>query len=1325
MKKRFFVLSSLFAFCLGTVYAQNSSLYGESGNMSCTLINDICQDARGFIWVATEYGLNKFDGLNFTQYLHNESDSTSLVGNNVRRLLPDEDERALWIGCSVGMQKLDAETYRFTNIRFPDGAKPHVTDMAKLRSGDIYICTSGRGLYELKKGTTEARPVEAVNDWFERDFFSCVYEDVRRDVWVGTNDYGLLRIHAETQEMQLFKEFGIPGGTISGIIEDRNGQLYISTATSIYVFDPAGKRFAPIESEEKLLIRRMTLSRNGAIFVGTDGQGLKYIDTESQRLYSVENESVSFNFNIAKIHALMEDRDRNLWLGCFQKGVLMTPNEPTQFSFWAISGKEYKMGGAVTSICKDYQGNVWCGVDNEGIFRFDDKGRVTGHLSQPQATVKIFEDSRRNLWVSTYDKGLAQIDRNAGQCRFLPVFPDGYIKAIAEDKDQCLYFSTFGSGFIRYYPAEKKWESFDMEQTPAEEGSVFNRWINTILCDSKGLVWFGHYVGVSCYDPRQKRLLRTGFEDALAQQICLSLLEDRAGRIWAGTYNGVFRMDVQSGEVRTYTTADGLSSNVVCGLAEDEKGDVWCSTFQGVNQIKLNENRVINYYTGNGLVDKVYNRGVYFQDRQGLIYFGGNTGITLFSPQDITHKDYDRPVVLTNVYLHNRPVSVYTLSGGKTVLDNSLAETRKFRFSYEDNTFTFEFSTMDFGNPENIYYEYRLKDLSRKWSATQPGINRFTYNHLPPGKYALEVRACKYGSYSPAIRLALHISPPWYKSGFAYACYSLSFLSLCALIVYLINRNRKELVNEAKLRFFIDISHEIRSPMTLIISPLEKLMKESHDAQTARTLERMYRNARRILALINQLLDIRKIDKGQMIIKCNETDLVGFIEELFDVFEDQATRRNIKFTFERHMEKLPVWIDRNNFDKILMNLLSNAFKYTPDKGEITILLTSGIDDATWGPLRHFAEIRIVDTGTGIDEDKIKRIFTRFYQAQNELTFGAMGSGIGLNLSLSLIELHQGSIRASNRKDAQGSCFAVRIPMGKAHLKKENLATGEPRSRILLKQEALPQASGPGKKPARSKTNYKILVVDDEDELRDFLSQELKETYKVLLARNGNEGLLTALSQTPDLILADVMMPGMDGFTFVKKLKANANVSHIPVILLSSKAEHKDRMEGLDKGADAYLTKPFNVEELSLVISNLINTRRILKGKFSGAQDQQSKVKPVDMKSSDEALMERIMTIINDNMGNMELNVGMLASGAGLSRAQLHRKLKELTGVSAGDFIRNIRLRQAAELLKGKKMNVSQIAYAVGFANQAHFSTTFRKFYGISPMEYISQSESLK
>jgi signal transduction histidine kinase/ligand-binding sensor domain-containing protein/CheY-like chemotaxis protein/AraC-like DNA-binding protein len=1329
MKK--YVASIIIALLFGCIsYGQNNPLCGTgeygAGEISSNLIHDICQDSMGFIWIATEYGLNKFDGITFKQYLHDERDTSSVSDNNIHKLLIDTENR-LWICCINGLQVYDAEKDVFRHIRFPDHLKPHVTDLKEFPDA-FWIATSGKGLFELKKNSCEAQPLKSLNGLVENRVISCIYEDIRRSIWIGTlnnqlHDEGLLQINPETGETAVFHLPGQLDKNINAIAEDGAGHLYIGTSNSVLLYDAVSGKFIPVlcKDHPRISVKSMISGSDGRVFVGTEGQGLKYIDLSQKQLVSAENAQFPFDFRKARVYALLEDRNRNLWLGCFQKGLFQIPHQTQPFDFWGFHDKVFPLEGAVTSICEDSQGAMWCSIANEGIFRLNEQGKVEKHFPQPQTTVCLFEDSDRQLWVSIYDKALlAKMDKKTGQCRFVPVPQSGYIKTMVEDRQKRLYLSTFGLGFIRYNLQTGAWEKIKMQNREPGRGDLKNFWINALLCDSRGLIWLGHYQGVSCYDPDRDRFIHTGYMDSLSTQITLSLLEDRAGKIWLGTYNGLFRIDTLTGDVKNYTMADGLSNNVICGLTEDEQGDIWCSTFQGINQLKVKEEKIISYRSGNGLTDRVYNRGVYFHDKNGKIYFGGNTGITSFFPGNIAVSDYDCDIVTTNLYIHNQPVSTRTASGGKPVTDTGINHAKTFRFAYEDNTFTFEFSTMDFHDPQNIHYEYRLKELSDSWDATLPGVNRITYTHLPPGNYTLEIKARKYGSLSSVKRLFLRISPPWYQSRSAYICYFLLLIAVGLQAAYVINKKQTETVNEAKLRFFINISHEIRSPMTLIISPLDRLLKRNCDADTRKTLERMQRNAQRILGLINQLLDIQKIDKGQMKLKFSETDLVGFIKELFEVFEEQATQRNIRFTFERHVEKLPVWIDRNNFDKVLMNVLSNAFKYTPDAGEISIFLTSGIDAGNWGTLHNYAEICIIDTGTGIDEDKIKKIFNRFYQAHNELTFGNTGSGIGLNLSHTLIKLHQGSLTASNRNDVKGSCFTIRIPLGKDHIRKEYLAENEPDARLVVRQELPARQDAYKKKFVKRKTNYKILVADDEEEIRDFIRQELGETYKIITATNGKDAWQTTLSQLPDLIILDVMMPEIDGFTFVKKLKTNSHASHIPVILLTSKAKHDDRLHGLDKGADAYLTKPFNIDELFATVNNLINNRRMLKGKFSGTQDQQDKVKSIDFKSSDELLMERIMTIINDNMANPDLNVRMLVSKVGLSHVQLHRKLKEMTGIPASDFIRNIRLKQAAELLKEKKMNITQIAYAVGFANQTHFSTAFKKFYGISPTEYISQ-----
>ena len=497
-------------------------------------------------------------------------------------------------------------------------------------------------------------------------------------------------------------------------------------------------------------------------------------------------------------------------------------------------------------------------------------------------------------------------------------------------------------------------------------------------------------------------------------------------------------------------------------------------------------------------------------------------------------------------------------------------------------------------------------------------------------------------------------------------------------------------------------------------------MKESHDETTTKLLHTVYRNTNRVLGLINQLLDIRKFEKGQIHLKYNETDMVGFIEEIISIFDYQTQNRNVRFKFEHNMQELMMWIDRNNFDKVLINLITNSFKYTQDGGEITIILNSGIDDKALGIMYRYAEIKIIDTGIGIDKDKISNIFERFYQIDNNLTFSSIGSGIGLNLSKMLVELHHGTITATNREDIQGSCFTIRLPLGNEHIKKEEISTTDIRARVVSQNSILQTLPSLKKKAIRSKTSYKILIIDDEEEIRNFLKEELEETYRTILCSNGKEALQLIHSETPNLIISDVMMPEMDGFTLLKKIRSNVNLSHIPVIMLTAKMEQEDKMEGLEKGADVYLTKPFNIDELHIHIANLLESRKALKGKYSGAQDQDDKMKAVEFKSSDEKLMVKVMNFINENISNPEMNVEMLAKSVGLSRVQLHRKLKEITGLPTGEFIRNLRLKQAAILLKEKKINITQIGYAVGFTNQTHFSTTFKKIYGVSPTEYVDQ-----
>ncbi|WP_288359608.1 hybrid sensor histidine kinase/response regulator transcription factor [uncultured Bacteroides sp.] len=1314
----------LFVLCLicGQVLSENTRFY-DSGQLSCNLITNICQDNRGFIWVGTEYGLNKFDGVQFTQYLNQENDTTSLLNNIIRSLMVDKDHR-LWVGCSNGLQYYIPEKDAFRTVPFEGNLSPSVTQIYQLRTGEIWLLASSRGIFAVDVENGKVRPLNELTKKCGTYSINRLYEDRFNRIWISTDKEGLVCLSPDRKQAKVYTVPELPAKSVSVVTEDKEGNLYIVVAGTVMRLDEADNRFVQVESYDgvALDIRDMTLDKNGRVYISTYGKGVFYIDREKQMLFPVETfHSPFFNVGKAKVVSMIEDRSRNLWLGCFQKGLLMIPNRPMSFSFWDLSEKGNEQGGSVTLVYRDGEGFVWGGLEGGGLFKFDGRGEVVSHFATPQTVVSMFEDSNHTFWVGTYYNGLAMLDTRTGQSRFIPQFAGQRIKSIVEDSRKNLYISVFGVGMKGYrLSTGEVWELAGT--APETKGLMKNRWINVLLCDSKDLIWIGNYKGISCYDARNDRYMKIEGDSILDKCVCYSLLEDHDGNIWIGTNNGLYVWNRLMKTFKRYSTEDGLSNNVICGLAEDKEGNIWCSTFRGINQVKTGENRIVNYYTGNGLIDKEFSRGVYFHDKEDHIYFGGNYGITHFLPDMIRPTEFDKEVMITNMYLDNRPVTAQTRSGGNPVIDGILMDAGDFYLSHEDNTFTFEFSTMDFREAENIHYEYRLKELSLLWNNTLPGVNRITYSHLSPGNYTLEVRACENGAYTPVKEVYIHIAPPWYRTTIAYICYILMLIAIGMQIYYMLKRRRREEINEEKLKFFINISHEIRSPMTMIISPLESLLRQDYDETTSKALRSMYKNANRIVSLINQLLDIRKIDKGQMRISCSETDLVGFIDDLFQTFDYQSGKRNIHFTFEHEQKEFPVWIDRNNFDKVLVNILSNAFKYTPDNGEITVRLTTGSDRKATGALRNYAEITVLDTGEGIDEGKLEKIFERFYQASADLASAPIGFGIGLNLCRLLVNLHHGTIVASNRKDRKGSCFVIRIPLGNSHLKKEEMADRPAVSRIVLQAPSYELMDEPGKKKSgRSKTHYKVLVVDDDEDVREFLQAELGGIYRVLTCRNAIEGLQVALKQQPDVIVSDVVMPEMDGFTLVRKLKSNGNTSHIPVVLLTSRTEHADRIQGLDKGADAYLTKPFVVEELATMISSLITNRMLLKGKFSGAQDQEDKVKSVEMKSSDEILMERVMKVVNSHLDNSELNVEMLAEQVGLSRVQLHRRLKELTGIPASEFIRNIRLKQAAILLRDKKMNISQVAYAVGFTNHTHFSTAFKKFYGVSPTDYIANA----
>ena len=1348
-------------FC-ATLIAQTKTFFSTENGLSNSLINQIYQDKKGYIWIATEYGLNKFDGINFTTYKHIEGDSTSLRHNYIRTVF-QSSAGVFYIGTMEGLMEYDSATDSFQNIELIRDNKtvyPHISSIIETKNGDVWLSTSGQGVFYSKKGSKKFIYQSKLTLELNSIYLNFIFEDSQSRIWIGSESDGLNMYDPKTRAIKSFKApHAINSNNISAISEDSQGNIYVGTLTKgLSKLDTTEQKFHSIKhhSNPQLFIKSIQIDDKDRLYIGTDGQGLMLYNSVDNVIEDYKLNSVPFDLTKGKVHSILFDKDKNIWLGFFQKGLFLIPVSENKFEYFGYKSIENNIIGSssITAIHKDNEGIIWIGTDNDGIYGITDNKRSTYHFKKttnpnsiPNIIHSIYEDSTGNIWLGSYTDGLAKFNKKTGECHYIQYFSDKKVYFITENNRGELLIGTFGSGV---YILDKKGDIIDHFESSKQEMDIlsidelFNDWINTIMCDKEGLIWIGHFKGLSCYNPIEKTFL-TFFKrnNILPGTVVQALLEDKKGKIWIGTTSGLYCFNKETHKLMQFTTQNGLPNNVICGICEDKEENLWISTYNGISKFKIKENRFVNYFATDGLQGNEFTKGAVYQDNQGKIYFGGINGVTSFFPHEIIEQKKELNITLTNFYIYNRAIKKGSKSNRHEILSSSsVSETEKFTLNYTDNTFSFEFSTFEFSNPERISYWYKIENLDSEWLNTMNGANRITYNNLPPGKYKLKVRAYENSNYSPIKTYYIKIIPPWYRSIWAYIIYSILFLLIIyGIINYIISRihYRQELIekehekeiSEAKLQFFINISHEIRTPMTLIINPLEKLIKENKNQEKQKTYLMIYRNAQRILRLINQLMDIRKLDKGQMSLKCRETNIVGFIEDLMLTFEYEAKRKNIDFSFEPIHKSLMVWIDLNNFDKVLMNILSNAFKYTQKNGEIRITLTTSENKQ----MGEYFEISVIDSGIGIDKNQIENIFERFYQIKNDKTNSNFGTGIGLHLARLLVEMHSGILFAENRKDTQGSRFIIRLPLGNKHLKPDEFETPQQNihsailqkrtdrlevANILNEENILPDSE------KKAKTKYRILIVEDEEEIRQYIKDEISGDYKVKEAKDGKKALEILLKEKPDLVISDIMMPEMDGIDLCKKIKQNININHIPIILLTAKVQVEDKVEGLEIGADAYLTKPFNSEILKQTIQNLIANRQRLQSSFSGSQHQNDKIEKIELKSADEIFIEKVMKVINDNLSNPDLNVEMLAENVGMSRVHMHRKLKELTNQSARDFIRGIRLKQAATLLtSNKKLYVSEVAYATGFSNLSHFSNSFKEFYGMSPTEYINKQNHKK
>lgn len=1328
--------------------------------LSQNAVYAVVQDSKGFVWLATQDGLNRFNGVTFTTYRHNPFDSASLSASHITALMEDRSG-FLWIGTvEGGVDRFNRRTESFQ--RFTTGITSEITALVEDSSGNIWAGTHSDGLLMLPKNAIKSsagnvcvqlRNQPGVARSLSDNAVNCLLVDATGILWVGTRTRLNKLIGGKEFEHIIIctKNPRAPSSNgdsaVNAIHQGENGTLWLGTGNGVAHFDPATQRL--ISYPHRYDVHRYDWGRVTAICEGeypflwlaTASELMRFDRTSKQYEYYRNDPLDPRSLSYDMVSSLCKDRTGILWVGTSGGGVNLYDKKANRFSTLTRKKEPSSRitGFSVRSVLEDTQGFVW--VSSDVLYRWD---RRSGELKSFETTSDRPDDfgntgawsmvqaSSGVLWIAT-TQGLYSYDPRTKHTRLYtyratdaPGLPEKSVYAVVEDVHGVLWLAT-ESYLCRVVDANKGvFHRIRFRNHPVRNKSFRP----VIRQDGANRLWIGTEFGLLRLNQVDETFAAFQNDPANAASLSNNQIkcicpdpQEPARVLWIGTAGGgLNRFDMSTGTFRHFTEKDGLPNTVVYGIEADGHGHLWMSTNKGLSRFDLKTNQFRNYDVRDGLQSNEFNTGAYFRSRSGEMFFGGIRGLNYFHPSAVTDNPFPPNVVLTGLKLDNVEVPhMYPNS----VLAVSITEADALVLPPHIGIVTFEFAALEFSAPEKNQYAYTLDNFNSNWIVAG-NVRSATYTNLPPGSYTFRVKASNNDGLwnDNGLALALTVVPPWWKTTWAYALYALLAVSaIVAVRRYELNRlrlkNALELetveavklkeVDRLKSRFFANISHEFRTPLTLIMGQLESVMSSDIETKEKGKLQVALRNARRLLTLINQLLDLSKIEAGSMELRAEQHNLVSFLKNVIYSFESMAEQKKIALEFRSEEPNITVLFEQDKMEKVFYNLLANAFKFTPERGRVSV------DVKLEGPL---VQVIVHDTGIGIPTDQLPHVFDRFYQGDSSPTREHEGTGIGLALAKELIELHQGTISVRSMR-GQGTEFVVLLPFVEGERKAEpeeerrieDVETGERGE--FADSPVLPRAESAVAKLSEGQPI--ILVVEDNADVRAYLREQLENSFRVIEATNGDEGIAQAQETIPDLIITDLMMPKMDGYQFTRNIRGDERTSHIPLVMLTAKAGLDDKIQGLEKGVDVYLTKPFSAKELQVQVRNLISRREELRRRFGTA----TIIKPSDVAATsvDKAFLQKIVGCIEAHFEDEHCTVEDLAQEAAMSISQLNRKLHALIGQPAGELIRSMRLQRAADLLKQNAGTVAEISYKLGFTDQAYFSRAFKKQFGCTPSEY--------
>ncbi len=1412
----FFLIS---LWCTNSLAQSSQSVFTHltiEDGLSQSSVYSILQDRSGLMWFGTEDGLNMYDGHTFRVY-RNESDNPSSLSNNNIRVIFEDTFGSLWIGTwGGGLNLFDPKSNSFTRYQYDSRnsnslSGDRIWSIYEDYTGVLWVGTYGSGLNRFDRKSNsfiryENKPQNPIS--LSGNFVLSIYEDRSGELWIGTNN-GLNLFERESNSFKHYQydpenPNSLSGKSITSIREDHSGMLWIGTGGGgLNLFDRQNNSFKRYKNDLKNtsslsnnIVWTICKDRSGSFWVGTWGGGLNLFNRQNNSFERFQHDAQNSNSLMGDfVISIYEDRSGVLWVGTLSSGLNILNRESNSIRYYqqTLQIPKSLLGNNVNCIVEAQSGMLWISTFGEGLSCFDRNGKSFKRYHNDPMNPKslshnnvhcIYEDRSGELWIGT-EEGLNVFNRqNAFFKSYQHSSKDpkslsyNTVYSIHEDRSGFLWVGTYRGGLNLL---DRRTDSFiSYQHNSKSPNSLSNNSVTCIYDDHTGALWIGTENGLNLFNRQDHSFIRYQQDpensNSLSNNSINCIYEDLSGAMWIGTGGGgLNRLDRSTGSFKHFRENDGLLNDVVYGILEDGSGRIWISTVKGISRLDPETGEFRNFDVSDGLSSNEFNFNGYCKTRDGLMYFGSINGITAFHPDSIKDDPFIPPIVITDLLLFNKPVEVGANYNG-FVLPQSILTSNEVTFSYQENVFTFDFSALCYVNPEKNKYAYRLEGFDKEWIYTDAKRHFATYTNLDPGTYMFQVKGSNHDFVwnNEGRTLKVVITPPWWKTIWAYIGYAFVFIGL----LYTIRRfekNREKLKHQAELEhveaeklreidqlkshFFANISHEFRTPLTLILGPIQKwlgkadpifslhgradetsgTLKElrsviiSRDKEIRKDLTIAERNTRQLLNLVNQLLDLSKIDAAKMNLRATKGNIVSFVKWITMSFESRTEQKGINLQFISEQGEIELYFDRDKMTKILTNLLSNAFKFTGEGGSITVSIThlpfvNGVREV------EAAVIIVKDTGIGIREEELPKLFDRFYQVDSSHTREHEGTGIGLALTKELVEIHHGKIKVKS-KVGEGSEFILELPVGKKHLSNnEFIEEKETGDAIYLKKYDHPPASGEmhssnitsANSSSKITQNYIeingekeiILIVEDNADVRSYIKDSLGDGYLVEEASNGEQGIEKAKEIIPDLIISDVMMPKMDGNELTRRIKTDERTSHIPVILLTAKSAQENKLEGLETGADDYLTKPFDPKELTVRITNLINLRKKLYEKFSGENIISRKVGK-KLSSIDEKFLNKSLEIVENHLPEEDFSIEEFGKEVGMSRQQLNRKIRALTGKTASLYLRSIRLLKAKSMIEEKKGNISEIAYSVGFSSPAYFSACFKEEFGYPPSNIVS------